>query len=63
LAKIGQEGDTRKFQPLKKDDYYEAKAAAEANVVTEWPKCKCCGEQIKGKNWNGYCFRCFNEPL
>jgi len=61
--KIGQEGDKRKFRRLKKSDYYEAKAAAEAEEVTRWVKCKCCGDDITGKDFGGYCFRCSNEPL
>ena len=60
---VGQEGDDRKYRRLKKSDYYEAKAAAEAQVA-EVQHCLVCGREIgeTRKNWNGYCFECFNEP-
>ena len=57
----GQEGDSRKFRRLKRTDYYEAKVAAEQKEVTRWVKCATCGQDITGQNYNGYCFRCYNE--
>lgn len=59
---VGQEGDDRKYRPLRKDDYYAAKAAVEQSeegVVY----CKNCGREISvsRKNWGGYCFQCKNE--
>jgi ribosomal protein L32 len=61
MSTTGQEGDTRPYRKLRRADYYEAKAAADADHVTEWPKCKTCGEAIRGHNWNGYCMRCHRE--
>ena len=63
---VGQDGDTRRFRPLRKRDYYEAKAAADADVVTRWPKCHTCGQDITGAVYGRppdevYCFRCWNE--
>lgn len=60
--RIGQEGDDRKFRRLKKTDYYEAKAAAEADVA-KVQHCKTCGREIgeTRKNWNGYCLQCSQE--
>lgn len=57
----GQEGDTRRFRKLKSTDYYEAKAAVEQKLVTRWPKCATCGQDITGQNYGGYCFHCHNE--
>jgi hypothetical protein len=61
--KIGQEGDDRKYRRLRKSDYYEAKAAVEAEVHKQ-EYCKVCGRPLEPerKNWGGYCFECFNEP-
>lgn len=58
---IGQEGDTRQYKRLKRADYYEAKAAADAKTVTKWAKCHTCGQEITGTNYNGYCMRCFRQ--
>ena len=62
MTKIGQEGDTRKYRKLKKSDYYEAKAAAEATVV-QYAHCRTCKRELGRirKNWNGFCFECSNE--
>ena len=61
--RVGQEGDDRKYRRLRKQDFYNAKAAVEAEVVGDVP-CKVCGRMlgVARKNWGGYCFECFNEP-
>ena len=60
---VGQEGDTRKFRRLRSTDFYEAKNAvqAEKHEPHSFPRCKICGESITGKNWDGYCMRCFRQ--
>jgi hypothetical protein len=62
---IGQEGDTRKFKRLRSTDYYEAKAAvqAEKRQPHSLPLCKNCGQSLTGQNFNGYCLLCKDEPL
>jgi len=61
---IGQEGDTRKYRRLKSTDYYEAKAAVEADVV-KYSYCRVCGRELGRvrKNFNGYCLECYTEDL
>jgi ribosomal protein L34E len=61
--KIGQEGDTRKYRKLKKDDYYDTKTAVEADKRRKpyIQNCKTCGQPITGLNTNGYCLRCALE--
>jgi hypothetical protein len=54
----GQEGDTRQFKHLKRSDYYELKRGDEVKPIDKWPKCKTCGQEITGVNFNGYCLRC-----
>jgi len=63
--RIGQEGDTRKYRRLRKTDYYEAKAAVDADKVTKFPPCKVCGRPLGGtrKNFNGFCLECYTEDL
>jgi len=60
---VGQEGDTRKFKPLRSTDFYNLKAAVEAEKRQphSFPKCQTCGQAITGKNFDGYCFKCNNE--
>lgn len=62
MTRIGQEGDTRKYRRLRKSDYYEAKAAVEAEVVG-YAHCITCGRELGRvrKNWNGYCLECSTE--
>jgi len=62
--RIGQEGDTRKYRRLRKSDYYEAKAAADAEVH-KWVYCRICGRRLgaERRNWNGLCIDCHNEDL
>jgi hypothetical protein len=62
LSSIGQEGDDRKYRKLRKSDYYESKAAFEADVA-KVQYCKTCGREIGESRMNrgGYCFLCQNE--
>ena len=62
--KIGQEGDSRKYRRLRNTDYYEAKAAAEAEII-KYAKCRVCGRELGRvrKNFNGYCLECYTEDL
>ena len=63
--KVGLDGDTRKFKPLRKSDHYEAKAAVTAakHDPKQFVRCKTCGDPITGQNFSGYDHRCHNEPL
>lgn len=61
---IGEEGDTRKYAKAKKTDYSAGiRAALEVKPVTKWVRCAVCKQPIKGQNFNGYCLRCFDEPM
>ena len=63
--RIGQQDDPRKWQGKSKPKPGGLLDGLPPEV-TEWPKCECCGMDIKGKKfrvaegkWN--CHRCYNE--
>ena len=65
---IGQEGDTRPYGRLKRNDYYEAKKAVQhlKRQPTRWTRCKTCGQEIRGQKFgipggSQYDLRCWNE--
>lgn len=61
--RIGEEGDTRKFRG--KPTYSEGVAAALEVKPERVVYCRNCGLELGviRKNWDGYCIRCFDEPL
>jgi hypothetical protein len=71
---IGQEGDTRRYRKLRKDDYYATKSAFEtpnqhtSRSPTEWPRCSVCGQECRGVTFgvppdDVTCLRCHNEKV
>jgi formylmethanofuran dehydrogenase subunit E len=64
--KIGEEGDTRKYQRPRHGDYYVSKNAYES--PSSWPRCAVCKDDIRGKKWRVaegkyVCTRCHNETV
>lgn len=62
---VGLDGDTRKFRHAKKTDYSAPVQAANEQKPERTRYCVACGIPLEPltKEWNGYCLRCFNEPL
>ena len=76
MGRIGQEGDTRPWRRLRRDDYYESKSAVEAEKkglsqltsvkIDRWPMCSVCGNECRGVSFGQppkdvTCLRCWSE--
>jgi hypothetical protein len=76
MGRIGQEGDTRPYRKLRRTDYYDSKAAFEAEKkgltqhtsrgIDKWPRCSVCGQECRGVTFGVppgdiTCLRCWSE--